>query len=45
MDGLSQIETELGKIFEWHLSAINNAIEPVILKELWQNIAMRCNET
>ena len=45
MDGLSQIETELGKIFEWHLSAINNAIEPVILKELWQNIAMRYNET
>ena len=45
MDGLSQIEIELGKIFEWHLSAINNAIEPVILKELWQNIAMRYNET
>ena len=45
MDGLSQIETELGKIFEWHLSAINNAIEPVILKELWQDIAVRYNET
>ena len=45
MDGLSQIETELAKIFEWHLSAINNAIEPVILKALWQDIAMRYNET
>ena len=45
MDGLSQIETELGKIFEWHLSAINNAIEPVILKALWQDIAMRYNES
>ena len=45
MNGLSQIETELGKIFEWHLSAINNAIEPVILKALWQDIAMRYNES
>ena len=45
MDRLSKIDTELGKIFEWHLSAINNAIEPVILKALWQDIAMRYNET
>ena len=45
MDKLSQIETELAKIFEWHLSAINNAIEPVILKALWQGIAMRYNES
>ena len=45
MDRLSKIDTELGKIFEWHLSAINNAIEPVILKALWQDIAMRYNES
>ena len=45
MDGLSQIETELGKLFEWHLTAINNAIEPAILKALWQDIAMRYNES
>ena len=44
MDRLSKIDTELGKIFEWHLSGINNAIEPVILKALWQDIAMRYNE-
>lgn len=45
MDRSSKIDTKLGKIFEWHLSAINNAIEPVILKALWQDIAMRYNET
>ena len=45
MDGLSQIETELGKLFEWHLTAINNAIEPAILKALWQDIDMRYNES
>ena len=45
MDGLSQIETELGKLFEWHLTAINNAIEPAILKALWQDIVVRYNET
>ena len=45
MDRLSKIETELGKIFEWHLSAINNAIEPLILKALWQDIAIRYSET
>ena len=45
MDGLSQIETELGTIFEWHLTAINNAIEPAILKALWQDIAVRYNES
>ena len=45
MDGLSQIETELAKIFEWHLYTISNDIEPVILKALWQGIAMRYNES
>lgn len=45
MDRLSKIETELGKIFEWHLSAINNAIEPLILKALWQDIAIRYSGT
>ncbi|WP_296193084.1 MULTISPECIES: hypothetical protein [unclassified Psychrobacter] len=45
MDGLSQLETELGTIFEWHLTAINNAIEPAILKTLWQDIAVRYNES
>ena len=45
MDGLSQIETELGKLFEWHLTAINNAIEPAILKALWQDIGVRYNES
>ena len=45
MDGLSQIDTELGTTFEWHLTAINNAIEPAILKALWQDIAVRYNES
>ena len=45
MDGLSQIETELAKIFEWHLYTISNDIEPVILKALWQGIAVRYNES
>ena len=45
MDRSSKINTDLAKIFEWHLFAINNAIEPVILKALWQDIAVRYNET
>lgn len=45
MDGLSQIETELGKVFEWHLIAINNAIKLAKVKALWQDIAVRYNET
>ena len=45
MDGLSQIETELGKVFEWHLTAINNAIKPAKVNALWQDIAVRYNET
>ena len=45
MDGLSQIETELGKVFEWHLTAINNAIKPTKVNALWQDIAVRYNET
>ena len=44
MDGSSQIDTELGEIFKCHLSAINHAIEPVVLKLLWQDIATRYNE-
>lgn len=45
MDGLSQIETELGKVFEWHLIAINNAIKLAKVKALWQDIAVRYNAT
>lgn len=45
MDGLLQIETELGKVFEWHLIAINNAIKLAKVKALWQDIAVRYNET
>ena len=45
MDGLSQIETELGKVFEWHLIAINNAIKLAKVKALWQDIAVLYNET
>ena len=45
MDGLSQIETELGKVFEWHLIAINNTIKLAKVKALWQDIAVRYNET
>ena len=44
MDRSSQIHTELAEIFKCHLSAINNAIEPVILKALWQDISTRYNE-
>ena len=45
MDRSSKINTDLAKIFEWHLFAINNAIEPVISKALWQDIAVRYNES
>ena len=41
----AQIERELGKIFAQHLTATNNAIEPVNAKILWQDIAMRYSET
>ena len=44
MDGSSQIDTKLGEIFECHLSAINHAMEPVVLKVLWQDIATHYNE-
>ena len=44
MDGLSQIETELGKVFDWHLIAINNAIMPAKVNALWQDIATRYSE-
>jgi len=45
MDGLSQIETELGKVFDWHLTAINNAIKLAKVNALWQDIAVRYNES
>lgn len=45
MDGLLQIDTKLEQIFEWHLSAINSAIVPEKVNTLWQDIAVRYNET
>lgn len=40
----AHIETELGKVFAQHLTAINSAIEPEKVNNLWQDIAIRYNE-
>ena len=40
----AQIERELGKVFAQHLTAINSAIEPEKVNNLWQDIAIRYNE-
>lgn len=44
MDDLSQLKTELGTIFTWHLSAISSHITLEQVSILWQNIAMRYNK-
>lgn len=44
MDDLSQLNTELGTIFTWHLSAISSHITLEQVSILWQNIAMRYNK-
>lgn len=41
----AHIETELGKVFARHLTAINSAIEPEKVNNLWQDIAIRYSET
>ena len=44
MDDLSQLNTELGTIFTWNLSAISSHITLEQVSILWQNIAIRYNE-
>ena len=44
MDDLSQLNTELGTIFTWHLSAMSSHITLEQVSILWQDIAMRYNE-
>lgn len=44
MDDLSQLNTELGTIFTWHLSAMSSHITLEQVSILWQNIAIRYNE-
>ena len=44
MDDLSQLKTELGTIFTWHLSAMSSHITLEQVSILWQNIAIRYNE-
>lgn len=45
MNNFPQVNAELGNRFSLHLSAINSDIEPAKLKALWQDIAVRYNET
>ena len=45
MDDLSQLDTELGTIFTRHLSAMSSHITLEQVRILWQDIAMRYNET
>ncbi|WP_227678598.1 HD domain-containing protein [Psychrobacter faecalis] len=40
----AHMETELGKVFAQHLTAINSAVEPEKVNNLWQDIAIRYNE-
>ena len=40
----AHMETELGKVFAQHLTAINSAVEPEEVNNLWQDIAIRYNE-
>ena len=44
MDDLSQLNTELGTIFTWHLSAMSSHITLEQVSILWQNIAIRYNK-
>ena len=41
----AHMETELGKVFARHLTAINSAVEPEKVNNLWQDIAIRYSET
>ena len=45
MSAFLQIDNKLGRRFYTHLAAINNDIEPVKGRALWQDIARRYNET
>ena len=40
----AHIETELGKVFAQHFTAINSAVESEKVNNLWQDIAIRYNE-
>ena len=40
----AHIETELGKVFAQHFTAINSAVESEKVNNLWQDIATRYNE-
>ena len=44
INAFAQIETELGKVFAQHFTAINSAVEPEKVNNLWQDIAIRYNE-
>ena len=40
----AHIETELGKVFAQHFTAINSAVESEKVNNLWQDIAIRYSE-
>ncbi|HAR75964.1 MAG TPA: hypothetical protein DCR60_07085 [Psychrobacter sp.] len=44
MADFSQVRCELGKDFSMHLSALNDAVTPVAITALWQDIATRYSE-
>lgn len=44
INAFAQIETELGKVFAQHFTAINSAVESEKVNNLWQDIAIRYNE-
>ena len=44
MADFSQLKCKLEKHFSMHLSALNSAITPAVITDLWQDIATRYNE-
>ena len=44
INAFAHMETELGKVFAQHFTAINSAVEPEKVNNLWQDIAIRYNE-
>ena len=44
MHEVLQVKIEFGKRFQQHLSALNNAVAPAAVADLWQSIATRYHE-
>ena len=44
MNDVLQVKIEFGEHFQQHLSALNNAVAPAAIADLWQSIATRYHE-